>query len=114
MDENTKNFLDFWEQFEWPTEPVLHYRLYYDDDGVPITYSRNEMPGKYIDVSVDDFVRADHRVRVCDGKIVYPSTQLISKLKPNSVGTPCHPHDITIIVSPEQPHLNWKLCKKST
>jgi hypothetical protein len=105
---------NFWQAFNtWDTElscPVF-YRLYYNDDGSPKTYTMEDLPGNYIEVDRDTYVVGSYNVRVIDQKLVHLAPQnLITKLQPNAVaGTACDPQDVCVVVSDSMPHTKWSL-----
>ena len=113
MNKTTDNF---WAAFgAWQAEPeVVHvpmYRLYYDNQGHPICYSGEHMPGNYIDVDPEIFRRALTNVRVVENKLVIIETQSVFNiLVPTTTeGTPCDPHNVCVIVDPTKDHTKWKL-----
>lgn len=95
--------------FQPPAEPLR--RLYYDDNGSPLFYSQEDLPGKYIDVTPSQFMIGSMRVRVRDGKLIENQRLSTPKLVPGSTGTPCHPHDVTIVVSENKPYQRWQIKK---
>lgn len=102
---------EFWLILHSMPEPVpVFYRLYYNDDGTPICYTMEDLPGKYIDIDQPTYARSHPNVRVVDGKIIeiIPTVQ-IKKLKPSTSGTACDPRDICVVVSQSQPHINWSV-----
>jgi hypothetical protein len=102
-----EEFLNFWTDYKWTdVKPVL-YRLYYSDAGDPLFYSHEDLPGKYIDITPEQFALQDRSVRVVDGKIVRRQTARMSKLVPSESGTLCHINDVTIVVA-GQPGQYWK------
>ena len=46
-----EEFLDFWNNYKWTDHPPVYYRLYYSDEGEPLFYSHDDLPGKYIDIT---------------------------------------------------------------
>jgi hypothetical protein len=102
-----QEFLEFWRNHKWPEPTPVHYRLYYDDAGLPLFYSHEDLPGKYIDVTPEQFVLQDRLLKVIDGKIIRHRTARMNKLVPASSGTLCHSHDVTVVVS-DQPGQYWK------
>ncbi len=93
-----------------PPKEIL-YRLYYDDSGNPLFYSQEELPGKYIIITPRQFMIGSMRVRVRDGKLIENQRLSTPKLVPSDTGTPCHPCDVTIIVTKDQPNQQWQLKK---
>ena len=110
MDENTQNFLEFWKTYTWPEPKPVSYRLYYTDAGEPVVYSMEDLPGKYIEVTVAQYQEHSYRVRVVDNKLVKQPLNLITtkKLVPSDIGTACDPADITIVSDAEH-NQKWKL-----
>jgi hypothetical protein len=102
---------DFWKVLQDPLSPTpeIFYRLYYRDNGSPVTYTMEDLPGNYIEVDRDTYVIGSYRVRVIDQKLVHlPPQNLITKLRPNTVtGTACDPRDVCVVVSEDVPHTKW-------
>lgn len=88
-----------------PAEPF--YRLYYDEQGVPLFYSMEDRPGTYIEIDQETYARNATNVRVQDGKIVEVTWSTTSKLIPGNSGFPCHPDNVAVIVAESQPHTRW-------
>jgi hypothetical protein len=106
---NEQEFLDFWRTIEWPREKTILYRLYYNDYSEPLFYSHEDQPGKYIDITPEQFASQDLQVRVVDGVLTPRARPLPPKLVPGTRGTPCDPRDVAVVVSKTQPHQRWKL-----
>jgi hypothetical protein len=102
---NEDEFLKIWLTVPEP-KPVF-YRLYHDSNGVPLFYSMEDVPGTYIEIDQATFSRGATNVRVRDGKLVEVTWKTTTKLVPGNTGTPCHPEDVTIVVSEQQPHQKW-------
>jgi hypothetical protein len=102
-----QEFLEFWNSYQWTDLKPVHYRLYHDDTGLPLFYSHDDLPGKYIDVTPEQFALQDRLVRVVDGKLVRQRTARINKLVPAESGTLCHNQDVTVIVT-DQSGQYWK------
>jgi hypothetical protein len=102
-----QEFLDFWKTIEWPEIKSVFYRLYYDDTGLPLFYSQEDLPGKYIDITPIQFVLQDMAVRVIDEKLVQHKTIWVNKLVTADSGTLCHSQDVTIVVA-DQSGKYWK------
>jgi hypothetical protein len=102
-----QEFLEFWRNYEW-TDPVpVHYRLYHNDAGEPLFYSHEALPGKYIDVTPEQFALQDLAVRIINGKLVHQRTTRMTKLVPSDSGTLCHSRDVTVVVENQQGQY-WK------
>jgi len=102
-----QEFLEFWNNYQWTDVKPVHYRLYHDDAGLPLFYSHEDLPGKYIDVTPEQFALQDRLIRVIDGKIVCQRTARMSKLVPAESGTLCHIQDVTVVIT-DQPGQYWK------
>jgi hypothetical protein len=102
-----EEFLEFWNNYKWSDSEPVYYRLYYDDAGVPLFYSHKNLPGKYIDVTPEQFALQDPSVKIIDGKLKRLRTTRITKLVPSESGTLCHAKDVTVVVS-DQPGQYWK------
>jgi hypothetical protein len=89
--------------------PVYSRRLYYDDNGLPLFYSMEDFPYKYIEVDVETYSQEPRHVRVVDGKLKYLKTSVVLKLHPGDTGTPCHPNNVSIVVDPQKSHTRWTL-----
>ena len=90
-----------------PAPAPVFYRLYHDDHGVPLFYSMEDRPGTYIDIDPATFAENRFDIRVRDGQLVTVTWRTTAKLIPGDVGTPCHPHDVTVVVNDDQPHTRW-------
>jgi hypothetical protein len=107
---------DFWAAFgDWQnssepsSEPIR--RLYYDDQGRPLFYSADDLPGTYLDVDVCTFMAASMQVRVQAVKLIKLDRYWhVNKLVPDpESGTCCDPGDVSIVVDAAQPHQRWRL-----
>jgi hypothetical protein len=102
----------FWKVLQSAAEPMpIFYRLYYNDDGTPIIYSMETLPGNYIDVDQQTYVLAPFNVKVVNSKLIYINPVVtVKKLQPNTInGTACDPRDVCVVVSQDQPHVKWNL-----
>jgi hypothetical protein len=107
--ETTDNFLKVMATFEWPDPAPVSYRLYYNDNGTPKCYSMEHMPDKYIEVDAETFALRPWNVRVIGEKltVIHPPVT-VQKLHPNQeTGTRCHPLDVCVVVSEQDPHVIW-------
>jgi hypothetical protein len=109
MNETEQNFRSAWA--ESIAEPAaVFFRLYYDENGSPISYSMEDLPGNYIDIDADTYRLSSPRVQVINGKLIHITPKkTVTKLVPGSVGTSCLPDNISIIVDEQQPHTKWSL-----
>jgi hypothetical protein len=105
-----EEFWAIWQQGDPEIKPVF-YRLYYNDNGEPLFYSMEDLPGNYIEIDHETFARCPSNVRVVDGKLKKINTSTIDKLVPSDYGTCCDPRNICIVVSEEQPHQKWSIKK---
>ena len=90
-----------------PLPKPVYWRLYYDADGLPTNYSMEELPGNYIEIDAETFSRGALDVRVINGKIKKVTKIWSQKIVPGTSGTPCHPNNVAVVVSTEQPHTKW-------
>ena len=90
-----------------PAPQTVYYRLYYNDSGLPLFYSHEDQPGKYIDVTPEQFALSDLKVRVVNG-ILVPYQPPTPKLRPGNTGTACHPTDVAVVVSTQDIHQKWR------
>jgi len=100
---------EFWSILRAMPEPrPIFWRLYHDDQGRPITYSMEHLPGAYIDIDPETFILASLDVRVQNGQLI-KLKQAVYKLAHSDSGTPCHPSNVAIVVSESQPHQCWSM-----
>jgi hypothetical protein len=102
---------EFWAIMQaMPKPKSIFYRLYYNDDGSPIIYSMEDLPGNYIEVDQETYVLAPFNVKVTSGKLVYIKPVItVKKLRPGIDGTTCYPRDVCIVVNANQLHTKWGL-----
>jgi hypothetical protein len=107
--ETTENFWKAWNEFKWPDPKPISYRLYYNQAGLPICYTMEDLPGKYIEVDREIFVTTPHNVKVIDGQLKFVQPKItVTKLEPNATtGTSCHVNDVTVVVDHAHPHTKW-------
>jgi hypothetical protein len=97
---------EFWDILHsMPESLPVFYRLYYNDQGQPVCYSLEDLPGNYIDIDAETFALAPANVRVVDNKLKYITTRTSDKLVPGNTGTLCHPQNVAVIV--EQNGTPW-------
>jgi hypothetical protein len=98
----------FWSILHNMPEPLpVSYRLYHDDQGRPLFYSMETVPGTYIEIDQATFARSASNVRVRDGRLVEITWATTTKLVPGNSGSPCHPDNVAVIVTEDQPHTRW-------
>ena len=82
-----------------PMPKPVFYRLYHDEQGRPIVYTMEDLPGNYIEIDRDTYVSAPTNVRVVKGGLIYLTLRHSEKLRPSDQGTACHPRDVAVIDS---------------
>jgi hypothetical protein len=90
-----------------PEPPQPFYRLYHNDQGLPLFYSMADEPGTYIEIDQATFARNAANVRVRDGRLVEVTWATTTKLIPGNSGSPCHPDNVAVVVAEDQPHTKW-------
>jgi hypothetical protein len=73
------------------------HRLYYDDNGDPILYTMEDLPGNYITVDSETFFIGSPHVKVVNGELVKYKRIISKKLTPGSTGIACHPNNILLV-----------------
>ena len=95
----------FWSILHAMPEPQpIFWRLYYNDQGEPVCYSMEDLPGNYIDIDAETFARTPANVQVVNGKLKYITVRTSEKLVPSHTGTQCHPRNISVVVSANGTH----------
>ena len=90
---------EFFGALEHMPMPVpVTYRLYHDDQGCPLFYSMEDLPGTYMDIDQETFAKNSTRVRVRNGKLVEVTWKTTQKIVPSNSGTMCHEQDVAIVV----------------
>lgn len=102
---------EFWSiLYNMPEPPPIFYRLYYNDDGNPIVYSMEDLPGKYIEVDQQTYALSDYHVKIVDNQIVKQiQKQRVKKLKPSNQGICCDPRDVCVVVNQTTEHVKWSI-----
>jgi len=106
--DNNEIFLEFWRTYQWPEPRPVLFRLYHDDAGQPLEYSQEDHAGIYIDITPDQYLRADFRVRVVNGEIVPQEPPPPPRLCRGESGTRCHPRDVTVVTD-QEPYQAWSM-----
>ena len=100
---------EFWAALApLPAPPAPSYRLYYDEQGWPLFYSMEDLPGNYIEIELETWKNPGH-VRVVDGNLIKIKTAVVHKLVPGDNGTPCHPNDVAVVVAETEPNTKWSM-----
>lgn len=81
-----------------PLPQPVFFRLYHDDQGHPLFYSMEDLPGTYIEITQEQFAQAKSNVRVRNGELVEVTWQTAEKLTPGNTGTLCHSQDVAVVV----------------
>lgn len=103
---------NFWSAFSQPDEIDqyrLFYRLYYNDQGNPLFYSMEDLPGNYVEIDVETYTQSSGHVRVVNGQLVKITAPATTKLVPADSGTCCDPTDVCVIVSEAVAHVKWNI-----
>lgn len=110
-EETTRNFWEAMQSFQWPEPEPISFRLYHDDDGKPLFYTMEHLPGAYIEVDAETYTRASHDVRVRDGRLIRlePAIHVSRLVQDSNHGTACDPRDVCVVVDARQPHKKWKI-----
>jgi hypothetical protein len=103
------NAEEFWAILHAMPEPQpVFWRLYHDEQGLPIMYSMEDLPGTYIDVDAETYARAPMNVRVQAGRLI-ELRSAVRRLVPADTGTPCYPDNVAIVVPDSEPHQRWSM-----
>jgi len=90
-----------------PEPPKPFFRLYHNDQGHPLFYSMEDLPGTYIELTLEEYHRGASNVRVRNGRLVEITWTSTAKLVLGNSGSPCHPDNVAVIVAKDQPHTKW-------
>jgi len=107
-----EEFFSIWQSQVSAPSVELEYRLYHDENGFPLFFSMEQLPGNYIVVDQATYLTSPKHIRVVNGKIVVYQTTFAKKLVPGSTGVACAVEDVCIIVDTDQPHIKWHLKKQ--
>ena len=98
---------------QMPSAQPVFYRLYHDDQGRPLFYSMEDVPGTYIELDQETFAQCKSRVRVINGVLTELTYQTTEKLVPSDSGTMCHGTDVTIVVTQNGTYWSKKIYEQS-
>ena len=108
MNDTTENFFKAWAEWDRREPDPVFFRLYYDEQGLPVVYSMEDLPGMYIEIDQATYTINSYQVRVINDKLVHIEyAKVYSKLLPGNSGTWCHPQDVAVVVDTE-PNVKWK------
>lgn len=102
-----QELIDVLNQAGQPQQHLI-YRLYHDQNGCPLFYSMEDLPGDYIDITVDQFNRSNSHVRVVDGRLIEKSFDNLKLVPSTSRGQYCCSTDVSIVVDSSQSHRRWE------
>ena len=103
-----EEFWAIWKASEPEYKPLL-FRLYYNDQGYPIAYSHEDLPGQYIDIDPETFRIQPKGARVIDGQLmIFDINKQTRKLVPGAEGTGCDSRDVCVILK-NKPNTKWSL-----
>ena len=109
MDDAERSLLEGMAMVVWPDIKTQIWRLYHDDQGLPLFYSQEDLPGKYVAVTPEQYVAKNFRVRVVNGQLQEYQRRAVRKIVPGEYGTSCHPDDVSLVVDADRTHRRWKL-----
>ena len=102
---------EFWSILHAMPEPQpVFFRLYHQD-GVPLFYSMEDLPGTYIEVDQATYIHGSFGVSVADRKLIILEPAITAKkLQPSEhQGTPCDPRDVCVVVDHIAKHQKWNI-----
>ena len=104
-----EEFFGIWASQVQVEPKKLEFRLYHDENGFPLFFSMEDLPGNYVVVDQEMFLGGPRNIRVVNGKLKVYQTMFGKKLVPSEQGQACDPRDICVIVPADQPHTKWNL-----
>jgi len=107
-----EEFFNIWQNQASAVHGEPEYRLYYDENGFPLFYSTEALPGNYVVVDQDTYYHGPKHIRIVNGKIVVYRTTFSKKLVPSTEGVACAVNDVCVVVDVDQPHVAWCLKKQ--
>jgi hypothetical protein len=107
-----EEFFSIWQSQVSAAHFEPEYRLYHNNEGFPLFYSMEPLPGNYIVVDQETYHNGPKHIRVVNGKIVVYKTVFAKKIVPGSTGVSCAVDNVCIVVDEDQPHIKWHLKKQ--
>ena len=71
MNDTTENFFKAWAEWDRQEPNPVFFRLYYDEQGLPVVYSMENLPGTYIEVDQATYAKNSYQVRVINGTLAH-------------------------------------------
>jgi hypothetical protein len=90
-----------------PDPPMVFYRLYHDSHGNPLFYSMEDVPGTYVDIDRETYVKCNMHVRVVDSQVIEVTWKTTNKIVPSIAGVACDPHNAAVVVDSSKPNKKW-------
>jgi hypothetical protein len=104
-----QEFFEIW-QTQNTVVSEIEYRLYYDDQGFPLFYSVDPVPGLFVIVDKQTYLDSPKHVRVINGKLRIVKTVYGKKLVPSQQGQACDSRDVCVIsVDLDQLSTKWAI-----
>lgn len=100
---------EFWAALATSEVKPILYRLYHDDQGLPLFFSQEDLPGNYIDITREEYVNPPKHFKVVNGNMMLIETAEVRRLYPGEYGVSCHPLDIAVVVDDTKPNIKWSL-----
>jgi hypothetical protein len=104
-----EEFFSIWANQTQQIHRAPEYRLYHDENGFPLFFSQEDVPGNYIVVDQETFLGGARNIRVIDGKLKIYQIVFGKKLVPADQGQACDPRNVCVVVTEDQPHIKWNL-----
>lgn len=98
---------ELWSLVSTSESPQVSYRLYHDEQGYLLFYSMEHLPGTYIEITAEQFARADSHVKVVNGQVVRLNRSLVKKLVPGIDGINCSAYSVAVPVADTDPGQKW-------
>ena len=104
-----EEFFGIWQSQTPAVHAAPEFRLYHDENGFPLYFSMECLPGNYVVVDKEMYLGGPRNIRVVNGKLKVYQTMFGKKLVPSDLGQTCDSRDICVIVPADQPHVKWNL-----